>query len=172
MKADSLDKFKKLYQPRDSSAISGQNLVHFKAMKVFRCAFEKIRVGFFVYSEWTENPCLSTFKEKDCNLSQIKINEMPRFVGNIWAEVSSNDTMPRRIVFFVKLFLDVSCNVLFNVVFFECLSSTVNSILLHFLGHVRIFYYCLSVRHFSVRVCFLLFKNVDNLFSLVYASTT
>jgi len=103
-----------------------------------------------VYHDIIVNPPLSAFEEKDGNLSKVEINEMSRFMGNIRPKIPSDNTMPCWVVFFVKLFFDVGRNIFFNVIFFECLRCTVNCVLLHFFGHVRIFNNCLSIRHFSV----------------------
>merc|ERR550539_1647604 len=57
--------------------------------------------------------------------------------------------MPGRVVLFVKFLLDVSGNVLFDVVFLEGLCCAIYSILLHLLRHVGILNDGLSVSHFG-----------------------
>lgn len=49
---------------------------------------------------------LSALKEKDGYLTEIEIDEMSCFVRHIATEITSYDTMPRRIVLLVELFLD------------------------------------------------------------------
>ena len=55
---------------------------------------------------------LARLKQEDCHLPQVKINEMPGFMGNIWTKISSNYAMPGRVILFVKFFLYVCCNIL------------------------------------------------------------
>merc|ERR550539_230421 len=61
--------------------------------------------------------------------------------------------MPSGVVLFVEFLLDVSGNVLFDIVFLEGLCCAIYSILLHLLRHVGILDNGLSVSHFG----FLLF---------------
>ena len=49
---------------------------------------------------------------------------MFRFVSNVAAEVSSNDAVPRWVVFLVEFFLDVGSDILFYVIFFHCLKRS------------------------------------------------
>jgi hypothetical protein len=55
---------------------------------------------------------------------------MLRLVRYVAAEVSSDNYMPSRVVFLVKLLLDECCDVLLNVVFLESLTRTVYGVLL------------------------------------------
>jgi len=66
---------------------------------------------------------LSRLKQQYCYLSQIKVNEMLRFMRDVAPEISAADAMPSGIVFLVELFLNVSSNVLFNIVLFKCLKK-------------------------------------------------
>ncbi len=70
-------------------------------------------------------------------------------MGDVATEVPSYDAMPRGVVLFVEFFLDESCNVLFNVVFFQGLRCAIYSILLHVLRHVSILDDGFSVGHFG-----------------------
>jgi len=139
-------------QKRDSSCIPCLNLVHCYDNEDIECAFDcenRWKWGLDLSVSWyIVNPPLSAFEEKDGNLSKVEINEMSRLMGNIRPKIPSDNTMPCWVVFFVKLFFDVGCNIFFNVIFFECLRCTVNCVLLHFFGHIRIFNNCLSIRHF------------------------
>lgn len=76
---------------------------------------------------------LTALKKKDGNLTKVKVDEVPCLMGNIASKVASNNTMPGRVVLLVEFFLDKSSYVFLNVVFFQCLGSTVNCILLHLL---------------------------------------
>uniref|UniRef100_A0A8C5X880 Dynein light chain n=1 Tax=Malurus cyaneus samueli TaxID=2593467 RepID=A0A8C5X880_9PASS len=79
---------------------------------------------------------------KNCNLTQVKIDEVLCLVCYILWEVAANTAPSSR-----SYLLDICCNVLFYVVLLHGLRSTVYSILLHVLGHVRILDHSLSVRH-------------------------
>jgi len=96
---------------------------------------------------------LSTLEKKNSDLSQIEVNEVSGLMSHIAAKVPSNNTMPGWIVFLVELLLDECSNILLNIVFFQSLSSTVHSILLHFFGHVRILNYCLPLSHLDEVSC-------------------
>merc|ERR1712227_42432 len=90
---------------------------------------------------------LSRFEEEDGDLSQVEVDEMLGFVSDVASEVTSDDAMPRGVVLFVELFLNVGGDVLLNVVLFQRLGRAVDRVLLHVLGHVRILDDCFSVRH-------------------------
>uniref|UniRef100_A0A8C8ASE9 Uncharacterized protein n=1 Tax=Otus sunia TaxID=257818 RepID=A0A8C8ASE9_9STRI len=83
---------------------------------------------------------------KNCNLTQVKIDEVLCLMCYIAAKVSANNAVPTGPSSHSYL-LYICCNVLFYVVLLHCLCSTVYSILLHVLGHVRILDHSLSVRH-------------------------
>eukprot|EP00922_Rhytidocystis_sp_ex-Travisia-forbesii_P040097 GHVS01059632.1.p1 GENE.GHVS01059632.1~~GHVS01059632.1.p1 ORF type:complete len:176 (-),score=32.10 GHVS01059632.1:34-561(-) len=59
--------------------------------------------------------------------------------------------MPCRVMFPVKLLLNICSYILFYVVLFQCLSCTVDSILLHLFGHIGILNNSLAVTHFGQR---------------------
>jgi len=80
-------------------------------------------------------------------LAKVEVDEMLGLVCHVASEVAADDAVPCRIVFLVELLLDIGGNVLFNVVLFERLGGTVDSILLHVLRHVGILDNRLSVRH-------------------------
>eukprot|EP00834_Sanchytrium_tribonematis_P006849 NODE_547_length_6185_cov_0.654124.p6 type:complete len:133 gc:universal NODE_547_length_6185_cov_0.654124:1728-1330(-) len=72
------------------------------------------------------------------------------FMGNIASKVSTYDAVPCWTIFFVKFTFNECSNVLFNIILFHGIISTINSILLHFITHICIFYDCFSI-HFEVR---------------------
>ena len=72
---------------------------------------------------------------------------MLRLVRDVAAEITTDDDVPRGVEFLVELLLDISGDVLFNVVFLERLRRAVYGILLHFFRHVGILDHRLSVRH-------------------------
>jgi len=90
---------------------------------------------------------LSTLEQQYCDLSQVEIDEVPCFVGDVWAKISSHNAMPGRVVLFVKFLFNICSNILLYVVFFQSLRGTVHSILLHFLRHVGILNHSFTVRH-------------------------
>lgn len=84
---------------------------------------------------------LSTFEQQDCNLAEIEIDKMLRFVRNIASKISSNNDVPKKawnegivrylhrmlqlemalrslpsgVVLFVELFLDIGGYILCRV---------------------------------------------------------
>jgi len=80
-------------------------------------------------------------------LAEVEVDEVLRLVCHVAAEVSSDDAVPCRVVFLVKLFLDVRGNVLLDVVFLERLRGAVDRILLHVLGHIGVLDHSFPVRH-------------------------
>ena len=56
--------------------------------------------------------CLTGLEEENGHLSEIEINEVPRFMCHVGAKVSSDYTMPCRVILLVKFLLDVSSNIL------------------------------------------------------------
>lgn len=76
---------------------------------------------------------LTTLKEKNGNLSKVKIDEVFCLVRYIAAKIATNNAMPSRIILLVEFLFDVGCNVLLYIEFLNGLSGTVDSILLHFL---------------------------------------
>ncbi len=94
-------------------------------------------------------------KEEDSDLSEVEVDEVLGLVGNIRPEVASNDTVPGRSVFLVKLLFDVRCDIFLDRVLFHCLCRYVNRILLHVylpsaiptFRHVRMLDHSFSVCH-------------------------
>jgi len=82
-------------------------------------------------------------------LTQVEVDEVLGLVGDVTAEVASDDAMPRRVVLFVEFFLDVGGDVLLDVVLFERLRRAIHRVLLHVLRHVRILDNCFAVGHFD-----------------------
>uniref|UniRef100_A0A8C0IWC0 Uncharacterized protein n=1 Tax=Chelonoidis abingdonii TaxID=106734 RepID=A0A8C0IWC0_CHEAB len=70
-------------------------------------------------------------EQKNCNLTQVKIDEVLCLMCYIAAKISANNAVPSRVVFLVK-FLK---------------GREIYSILLHVLRHVCILDHSLSVRH-------------------------
>lgn len=86
-------------------------------------------------------------EKQDGHLAQVEVNEMLRLVSDVAAEVPANDAVPGGVVLLVELLLDVGCNVLLYVVLLHGLGGTVHCVLLHVLGHVRVFDHCFPVSH-------------------------
>ena len=76
--------------------------------------------------------CKSNFLIDELGLIALQIE-----LSNFWA-------LP---IFFVEFFFDVSCDVLFNVIFLESLCSALYNIRLHVLRHVSIFDNCFFLGH-------------------------
>merc|ERR1712036_204251 len=85
------------------------------------------------------NVSLAALEKENGYLSQVKVNEMSRFVGDIGSKITAHNTMPGGIVFLVELLFDVSGDVFFNIIPFQCLRGTIHGVLLHFFRHVGIF---------------------------------
>ena len=82
-------------------------------------------------------------------MSQVEIDEVLRFVRHVRPKVSSNDAVPRRVVFFVEFLLDVGCYVLLDVELLHRLRGTVHSLLLHIFRHVGILNNRFALRHLA-----------------------
>ena len=80
-------------------------------------------------------------------MSHVEIDEMLGFVGDVGTEVSADDAVPGRIVFFVELLFDVGGDVLLDVVFLERLRCAVDGVLLHVFRHVSVLDYGFALRH-------------------------
>jgi hypothetical protein len=92
-------------------------------------------------------------EQQDRNLSEVKVDKVLGFMRDVAAEVASDDAVPRWVVLLVELLLDVSSNILLDVVLFQSLSGAVNSVLLHLLRHVGVLDYGFPLRHGSVDTC-------------------
>mgnify|MGYP006983109366 CR=1 FL=1 len=94
--------------------------------------------------------CLTRLEKQNCDLTDVEVDEMLGLVGDIRSEVATNNAVPGGAVLLVKLLLDVSCNILFDVELLQSLSCTIDCILLHVLRHVSILDDCsTSLCHFE-----------------------
>lgn len=59
---------------------------------------------------------------------------------HVAAEILTDDDVPCRAMASVKLLLNLSSNILLDVVFFEGGGGNVNALLLHLIAHVDVFY--------------------------------
>lgn len=91
----------------------------------------------------------SRLKQQDRNLSEIEVDEVLGLVRDVAAKVATNDAVPCWVVLLVKLLLDVSRDVLLDIVLLQGLGGAVNSVLLHLLRHIGVLDDGLSLRHFS-----------------------
>jgi len=76
---------------------------------------------------------LTGLEEKDGHLPQVEVDKVFGLVCDIRAKVAAHDAMPGRVVLLVKLLLDVSCNILLDIVFLHSLRCAIDGILLHVL---------------------------------------
>jgi len=95
----------------------------------------------------TEKARLAGLEEQYGNLTQVEVDEMLSLVRYIRAKVAAHNAVPSRVVFLVKLLLDVRSDVLFDVVLCQCGCGHVDSILLHRFRHVGILNDCTA--HFT-----------------------
>lgn len=81
---------------------------------------------------------LTRLEEENSNLTKIKVDKVLRLMGDIRTEVTSNNAMPSGVVLLVELLLNVSSNILLDVIFVEGDSSASDSVLLHLFTHISI----------------------------------
>jgi len=84
----------------------------------------------------------SRFEEQNCHLPHVEIDKVLGLVSNVRTEIAANNTVPCRVVFLVKLLLDICCDILFNVELLQGHICAVNGILLHLLVHICMFDDC------------------------------
>lgn len=93
---------------------------------------------------------LTGLEEKNCYLTKVEVDEVLGLMRYVRSEVAANDAVPCGVELPVELLFDVGCDILLNVKLLKSLCRAVNSLLLHFLGHIRIFDHGLAkVRHFG-----------------------
>jgi hypothetical protein len=104
---------------------------------------------------------LPGLEEEDRDLAEVEVDEVLRLVGDIAAEVSANDAVPRGVVLLVELLLDVGGDVLLNVELLHSLGGYFNGVGLHVLGHIGVLNHCLAVSggHFLLWV--VLWENLS-----------
>ena len=91
-------------------------------------------------------------EEKDGDMTQVEVDTMPGSMGDEGTKTFTNDAVPSRVVFFVKLLLDVGGDVILVFVLLEGLDRAVNSILLHLLGHEVVHNHDQPVGHLELLV--------------------
>jgi hypothetical protein len=91
---------------------------------------------------------LSTFEEKNGNLPKVKVDEVLGFMRYITTKISAHNCVPRGVILFVELFLDVRSNIFLDVELLHRLCGAVNGVLLHILGHVCVLDHGFAVGHF------------------------
>lgn len=55
---------------------------------------------------------LAALEEQDGHLPEVEVDEVARLVRHVGPKVAAHYAMPGRVVFFVKFFFNVRCNVL------------------------------------------------------------
>ena len=102
-------------------------------------------------------------------MAKVEVDEVFCLVCDVRAKVPANYTVPCRVVLLIKLFLYVSCNVLFYVELLHGLCCAVDSFLLHVFAHVGIFNDSFSLSHFLIdlregvckfNIMYVCYKNV------------
>jgi len=71
-------------------------------------------------------------------LAEVEVDEVLRLVCYVRAEIAADNAVPGWDVLLVELLLNVSSNILLNVVLLERLSGDIDGILLHLLRHIGI----------------------------------
>jgi len=92
---------------------------------------------------------LPRLEQENRNLAKVEVDEVLCLMRDVGAEVAADDSMPCWIVLLVEFLLDEGGDIFLDVVLLKCLSSTVNGILLHVLGHVGVLDDSLAIAHGS-----------------------
>jgi len=80
---------------------------------------------------------LLCLEEQNSAVSKIKVDEMFCLMSDEASKVTTNYTMPCCTLAFVKLSLDILCNILLDVVLAHSILSNFDSFLLHIFIHIH-----------------------------------
>lgn len=64
------------------------------------------------YTGWDWRGCLAALEEQYSHLAEVEVDEVARLVCHVRPKVAAHYAMPGWVVFFVKFFFNVRCNVL------------------------------------------------------------
>ena len=81
---------------------------------------------------------LAALEEQHGDLTKVEVQEAVSVMGHEAAKVAADDAVPRGLVLFIELLLDVGSNILLNVEFLHRLQRHLNRIRLHVLRHVGV----------------------------------
>jgi len=73
-------------------------------------------------------------------MTEVEVDEVSSFMSNKASKVPSNDAMPCRSLAFIKSFLDMLSDILFDGKFLHGLLGEINYFLLHLFRHIRRLY--------------------------------
>uniref|UniRef100_A0A3Q1KD14 Uncharacterized protein n=1 Tax=Anabas testudineus TaxID=64144 RepID=A0A3Q1KD14_ANATE len=95
---------------------------------------------------------LLTYILNNGHLAQVEVNEMLCLMGDVAAEVPTDNAVPGGVILLVKLLKKnkqkkTCCNVFLYVVLLHRLGGTVHGVLLHVLGHVCVLDHSFPVSH-------------------------
>uniref|UniRef100_A0A3B3R7X9 Uncharacterized protein n=1 Tax=Paramormyrops kingsleyae TaxID=1676925 RepID=A0A3B3R7X9_9TELE len=83
-------------------------------------------------------------EQQNGHLTQVEVDEMLGLMGDVAAKIPPHNAMPGGVILLIKL---LGGDVLLDVVLLQGLGRALHGVLLHLLGHVRVFDHRLSVGH-------------------------
>ena len=105
---------------------------------LFPTCFLKHKKYSSFYNLNREEKNLTRLEEEDSDLTEVEVDEVLGFVGDVRAEVTADDAVPGGVVLLVELLLDVGGDVLFDVELFHGLGGDFGGVGLHVFGHVSV----------------------------------
>ena len=121
-----------------------------------------------------ESSALDGFEDKETILSDVKVDVVFGFIGDIGSEISAYKTVPISIVSTIELIFEMSCHLLNGVHFFKCWFCCVQNVCFYFdadvprLYHRLVLFVLLHLISFKLLFSNYIFYTINQFYLLCY----